>query len=386
MELHKKYYDAIVIGGGFYGCSIAIELKKSGKSVVLLEKEPDLMQRASYANQARIHQGYHYPRSILTAFRSRVNFDKFTKEFSECVHSNFDKYYIIGKKTSHINAEQFQLFCNRIGAPLQKAPKKINDFFNPELVEKVYKVQEYAFNTVKLKEIMLDLLNLAKVDIELNSTVVDISQPTELLKLNYFNEKNENSLEAKYIINCTYSGINQINNNSGLTTVPLKHELTEMALLKIPEELKNTGFTVMDGPFFSIMPFPARDLHTLSHVRYTPHCYWQEGNQKSRTGTQPLLNIHSTEDKNKIHRQSSYAHMIKDAERYMPILKECQYFDSIWETKTVLPQSEVDDSRPILFQRDETLSNVVSVMGGKIDNIFDIREKLKILLNKEWSE
>ena len=26
----------------------------------------------------------------------------------------------------------------------------------------------------------------------------------------------------------------------------------------------------MCGPFFSAMPFPARGLHTLSHVRYTP--------------------------------------------------------------------------------------------------------------------
>ena len=62
------------------------------------KKESDLMQRASYANQARIHQGYHYPRSVLTAVRSRVNFDKFIKEFSECVYSDFDKYYAIGKK------------------------------------------------------------------------------------------------------------------------------------------------------------------------------------------------------------------------------------------------------------------------------------------------
>ena len=29
--------------------------------------DADLMQRASYANQARVHNGYHYPRSLLTA-------------------------------------------------------------------------------------------------------------------------------------------------------------------------------------------------------------------------------------------------------------------------------------------------------------------------------
>ena len=383
MGLHKEYYDVVVIGGGFYGCSIAIELQKNGKSVALLEKESDLMQRASYANQARIHQGYHYPRSVLTAVRSRVNFDKFIKEFSECVYSDFDKYYAIGKKSSKVNAEQFRLFCGRIGAPLQKAPKKISALFNPDLVEKVFKVREYAFDAVKLKEIMFNLLDQEKVDVELNSQVVNISQSAKLLKLDFFTEGKENSLQTKYILNCTYSGINQINNDSGLQAIPLKHELTEMALIEMPEELTHTGVTVMDGPFFSIMPFPARGLHTLSHVRYTPHCYWQDDSRKTYTDTQHFINANRHEKKSP--RKSYYVHMLKDAKRYMPVLKECKYFDSIWEIKTILPQSEVDDSRPILFRRDEKLVNVISVMGGKIDNIFDIRDKLTVLLNTEWS-
>jgi hypothetical protein len=30
----------------------------------------------------------------------------------------------------------------------------------------------------------------------------------------------------------------------------------------------------MGGPFFSTMPFPALGLHSVSHVRYTPHKGW----------------------------------------------------------------------------------------------------------------
>lgn len=44
--------------------------------ILIIEKDCDLMQRASYGNQAKVHNGYHYPRSILTARRSRVNFSK----------------------------------------------------------------------------------------------------------------------------------------------------------------------------------------------------------------------------------------------------------------------------------------------------------------------
>ena len=69
-------------------------------------------------------------------------------------------------------------------------------------------------------------------------------------------------------------------------------------------------------------------------------------------------------------RVSNYLYMVKDAQRYLPILKECQYMDSLWEVKTILPSSEVDDSRPILFRQNHGLKNLTCVLGGKIDNIY----------------
>jgi hypothetical protein len=37
---------------------------------------------------------------------------------------------------------------------------------------------------------------------------------------------------------------------------------------------------------------------------------------------------------------------------------------------------QVNDSRPILFRRDRSNPNVISVLGGKVDNIFDLEELL----------
>lgn len=69
--------------------------------------------------------------------------------------------------------------------------------------------------------------------------------------------------------------------------------------------------------------------------------------------------------------------MVRDAARYLPILNECRYVDSLWEIKTVLPRSERDDSRPILFQRHHGLTNLHCVLGAKIDNIFDLMEEMR---------
>jgi len=73
--------------------------------------------------------------------------------------------------------------------------------------------------------------------------------------------------------------------------------------------------------------------------------------------------------------------MLADASRYLPALRKATYRESIWAVKTLLPQTEVDDGRPILFQQDPMLPAVVHVMGGKIDNIFDVEDELDKLLS-----
>ena len=45
----------------------------------------------------------------------------------------------------------------------------------------------------------------------------------------------------------------------------------EIILCTVDERLKNTGITVMDGPFFSLMPFGQTGLHSLTSVTFTPH-------------------------------------------------------------------------------------------------------------------
>ncbi|MDY3759676.1 MAG: FAD-dependent oxidoreductase, partial [Treponema sp.] len=75
----------IIIGGGYFGLYLSWYLGSKGYKVVLFEKESALMTHASYNNQARIHNGYHYPRSVLTALRSRVSFPRFVKDFPDCV-------------------------------------------------------------------------------------------------------------------------------------------------------------------------------------------------------------------------------------------------------------------------------------------------------------
>lgn len=56
--LDGKYYDAVIIGGGVIGISIARELAKYSVSIAVLEKEADICKHASSRNDGMIHPGF----------------------------------------------------------------------------------------------------------------------------------------------------------------------------------------------------------------------------------------------------------------------------------------------------------------------------------------
>jgi glycine/D-amino acid oxidase-like deaminating enzyme len=364
----SKSYDAVIIGGGFYGLRLAQYLREElgAKDVLVIEKEPTVMSHASYNNQARVHNGYHYPRSILTALRSRVNLPIFTNEYESAIVRDFDKYYGIATRFSKVSARQFERFYQRIGAEIEKADE-VKHLFDNRFIEEVFKVKEYAFNTDILKHQLLKKLSELAVDVVTNESVINFTKRGETFEI----ITPKHTYRARFLINTTYSSINLVNKLAALPIIPLKHELTEMCLINLPPELEHKAFTIMCGPFFSIMPFPAKNLHTLSHVRYTPHSEWTDTKDSIRDSHDYLQKVKQT---------TNFPSMFADIKRYMPIAKNIRYTgESLWEVKTVLSKSESDDSRPILYKAHHGgLRNYICIMGGKIDNIYDVFRELKL--------
>jgi len=377
-------FDSIIVGGGFYGARLACMLRARGGRVLLVERESQLLSRASLRNQARVHNGYHYPRSILTSLRSRLNYARFVDEYGDCVDQSFTHYYAIAQG-SKVTASQFTEFCRRIGAPLKAAPAPVARLFTAARIESVFEVRECAFDAVKLR---------GRVTRELERTGVDVMMETEAIRLagargsrtrvTLKTADEEFDVDARLVLNATYSRINHLLINSGATMIPAKLELTEMALIEPPPELNGAAVTVMDGPYFSMMPYPSRGCHpdasaasgglfTLSHVRYTPHCSWHD-----RPG-----GAITTVDDPRRGRTSRHVHMVRDAERYLPVMRSSRYVDSLWEVKTLMPRSEQDDSRPILLRRSDEHPSCLTVLGAKIDSVYDVEEALASLIVDE---
>ena len=352
-----------IVGGGFYGISLALFLHESGFDVRVFEKENAILQRASAINQARIHMGYHYPRNFLTAYRSFINFPRFINDFRDAVVDDFTMLYAIAKIGSKVSAAQFHTIFKRMNAEIELTGMRNRSFFSKDLIEEVFEVKEFAFDSNVLQLILEEKLKNKGIRTILGTEIATIeSRDGGGFRLS--GTDHEEIYQADLVFNCTYSRINKLRQQSNLPLLPFKYELAEMALIEVPDIIKFIGVTVMDGPYFSVMPYPARQLHSFSHVRYTPHRRWVD--------TDALIDGDKLLDDAKIN--SNFLYMLKDASRYMPILSETIKKDSLCEIKTVLVQNEGDDGRPILFHEEPSMPGCYTVMGGKIDNIYDILE------------
>jgi glycine/D-amino acid oxidase-like deaminating enzyme len=360
-------YDYSIIGGGFYGLRLSLLLARLGFRVVIVEREPELCSRATYVNQARIHNGYHYPRSFSTALGSHLNYERFKQEMHDCVDDEFEHYYAIASQGSFTNTYQFECFCQQLGLPLKQAPNEIYRLFDRDRIDKVYAVKEGAFNAHAIR------LKLAR-ELEKN-TRITCHTNTECRKIEVSSDSilihtSRGRIKSKGNLLVTYAGINPLLANSGLDQLDLKAEITEVCLVNVPSSLRGRAVTVMDGPFFSVMPMPAEKAHSLTHVRYTPHVSWNVCESKKHP-YEILVNYN---------KKNRFIYMKKDAQRYMPDLNNMTYIRSLFEVKTVPTKHEVDDGIPVLLHVHSKEPLCASILGSKIDSIFELEKEVELLV------
>lgn len=366
----KLKFDAIIIGGGFYGSMVALHLSKALgiKKIAILERNEDIFSRASFNNQYRIHNGYHYPRSFNTANRSRMNFRKFIDDWPEAVvNKNTSSLYAIPKLHSKVNAKQFLKFCRSINAKIGLAKKKHKRLFQVNNFEEIFEVEEYCFDPKALKRKIKKELIQANISIITRSEAFQINLlKGGVLKVSTNQAGNsEGYYYSDLVFNCSYSGLGQLKGDAAGPLTSLKHEIAEIAFVKLTKEFSNLGITIMDGPFFSFLPTSLDYVHSLSHVRYSPHISWHDNKNIN-----PYKKMESSDNFTRVER------MVRSAEKYVPLLTRSKYIGSKFEIKTLLEKNEVDDGRPILFEKDLNLPNLIYVLGSKIDNIYDVLGKI----------
>lgn len=371
--------DKLIIGAGFYGLYSALRCGERGQNVVVLERDPGAFMRASFINQARVHLGYHYPRSISTAMKSAKYFERFISEFEFCIYKTFDQVYATSSKHSWTNSDEFKEFCKSLNIRCESIDP--NKFFKTGMCDGAFLTTEYTYDAQLLKKYLLNKIkSLNNVSILYNTKPKTIEQDGNLWIVRTENQR----YKTPYILNATYAGVNDIlgivHGEMNPELYKIKYEKCEIIICTVDEKIINTGITVMDGPFFSLMPFGFTGYHSLTSVTFTPHetsydslasfeCQRKNG---CKCNPGDLDNCNTCAYKP----VSSWVYMRQLAKKYLKDEYSFEYKDSLYSMKPILLSSEIDDSRPTVIKCLCENPIFVSVLSGKINTVYDLDEVL----------
>ena len=367
-----EHFDRVVIGGGLFGSYSSIVLAKRGYRVCLVEQSPELLKRASYVNQARLHSGLHYPRSLDTAHESLMYYRKFRESFPTAVR-DFNQIYAISRYGSKTSGQDFLRFIQRLGIEVHEISPTIH--FHKSTVTNAFRVEEPTFDAEELRRIFLkQITESPNITVSLNSKVIGGSIGNSETLINLDGDK---TLVTNGLVIAAYAGINGIRKLLELESLPLSFEIADVYLGLVPVSLRDTGFTVMDGPFWSMMPFGKSSFSSLTSVGLTPlekssmlptfTC------QTKRRECVPsgLADCNSCD----FRPTSNFDHILQQMSLHLKDANQFRKSARLTTIKAVLTSSEVDDSRPTVIQK-EVDCDVWTVFSGKVTTLFDIEEGL----------
>ena len=416
-------FDFVVIGGGIFGCYAALYLAGRGAQVALVEKEAQLFRKASLVNQARLHSGYHYPRSVATAAMSDEHKERFTTEHRPFVNFSFEKYYAIDRFGSFTDPAQFERFCQYLGIRCDRVAQ--HPLFNFERLEALYRTEEYSFDPVLLREYYTQRVeNTPGITVFKNSRVqtaqaegnqwllkvrsskfesLKFEDPAPHLGIPNFELQTPNStenpkpeaqlqtssrvlgiklqtpteLQTPTVINATYAASSAVNRLFGVPDLALTHEISEIAFVTSPQ-FGQRGLTVMDGPFGSIMPYGQSGLLSLSSVAYTHHkiCYDNLPRFDCQTSADPACRPEAPGICTDCARRpaSNAAKMLAQMQQYFSEAVQFDPMFSYFTIKSKLKASYIDDGRPTDISLLRTEPKFYCLFAGKVNSIYEIEK------------
>ena len=226
-----------VIGAGFYGCHIGLELLREGHDVTIYELQDDIFKGASGSIPARIHEGYHYPRSKKTRDACHTHAEEFAKHYEDFIHSVKTNIYAIAKDRSMVDFEQYVSTLERENKfEIIEEPSK----YGLQNVEGALLTEERHIVTDEVREYFKK---------ELKSVLRFNALPSAIDSPEY-----DVTVDATF---CAYD-------NESI-------DRYEPCVVGAIEGDPTIAVTIMDGPFGSLYPWnPKRNLSSISSAKFSP--------------------------------------------------------------------------------------------------------------------
>lgn len=226
-----------ILGGGWYGCHLATTLIGFGHEVALWESSDQLFNGASGANPARLHLGFHYPRSKLTRAMSQEHYVAFMLRYSRFTRTVPINIYAIAESDSVID---FGTYCQVLKGEVEFIRVDVPSELGLQHVEGALLTGERHIVISKIRKHFTAMLK---------NHVMYQCGPADI-----------DSDGWDYTIDCTFCALDSANID--------RYEPCITTLLRGPVD---KAVTIMDGPFPSIYPWDEEEgLCSLTSAKYTP--------------------------------------------------------------------------------------------------------------------
>lgn len=226
-----------VLGAGFYGCHIAASLLADGHEVEVWDIADHIFAGASGAIPARLHLGFHYPRSRLTRAACQDHSERFMAEYGGLTSGVPINLYAIASAYSLVDFDQY---LATLRGEVDFVPVHDPREFGLRGVEGAVLTGERHIVT-RLARTHFERVLAGRVHFEARAHDLD-------------------SHQWDWTVDCTFGA----NSDAGVD----RYEPCLVVILSGPVD---RAVTIMDGPFGSIYPWDEElGLCSLSSARWTP--------------------------------------------------------------------------------------------------------------------
>ena len=343
-----------VIGCGVFGAVTALKLGQLGFDVTVFERHERPLSSASLNNQNRLHQGFHYPRDSETAQQCIDGFQRFIDEFPDCIRPSFPNAYFIASEGSRVSFADYLKFCDALKLPY--APIENSQFpFALNRIEGGICCSETVYDSKLLADEILSRFPKSSVKIQTSTEVTSARNVGQKIELE-LNGINRESFDA--VVNASYANINLISSKLGHSERDHRYEYTLVPIIEM--EAPPFGITVMDGPFWTVLPFGKSSKHLLYHVDHSVvEAY--VGKQLKQSWLDQASSPFKEDDAR--HR---YEQMVEIISSYVGDLPRTSLSGFLHGPRMVLANRDDTDARPSIVEPKQP--NYLTVFSGKIDH------------------
>lgn len=327
-----------ILGGGWYGCHIASSLLQANHEVHLHESTSDLFHGASGNNPARLHLGWHYPRSRLTRAACQEHTEEFMTVYGHLTRAVATNVYAVARLHSLVD---FGTYLQCTGSELEHIRIRYPEEMGLHGVEGAVLTGERHIVIARAR---------AHFRVELSAHVTYNVRPED------FSEKDFDAT-----IDATFCALDAQNVD--------RYEPCLVLLLESRDPRNSLAVTIMDGPFPSFYPWSERFV-SLSSARYTPfskECKTYEEAQAMLTALTPW----------DVDRRAG--HMIAQMQFYYPEFTKRFAYSRAMLSVRAMPLSAADTRLVDIVQ---TGKSTWRVRPGKIDAVFHAAREIERLLEE----